>query len=149
MPSRGRPSKRAKRNISGLRNQKPAPSNDSILPLDANDAGGSDSDFEEVNSDIDDPGCHSDTARDDVLYVELDTDDNDDTEEDEEWTEVATEQFNQKMIEFAVELEEQKHNQLDPNWVPRKKAGELERAAKRQKSGECKSTWVTGYADIL
>ncbi|KAJ7480947.1 hypothetical protein FB451DRAFT_1171521 [Mycena latifolia] len=124
---RGRPAKRAKRNITGLRNQSsraessPASSPEPpASPESVDDFGDSDTlDVGELNS---------------LMYLEVDSD-HDDDDNEADWEEVATEKFQKHLLALIAKIEEDRRDAEDEDWIPSRKAIEIQRAAERRKPG--------------
>ncbi|KAJ7914021.1 hypothetical protein B0H13DRAFT_1873365 [Mycena leptocephala] len=104
--SRGRPSKRTKHNISGLKNQPRQPSSPEASD---NSSDGDYSDSEALDL----------TELDSFAYLEVDSDHSDDNNE-ADWD----------------EIEEDRRDAGDTDWVPPDKAYEAKQAAERRKPGE-------------
>ncbi|KAJ7502214.1 hypothetical protein B0H11DRAFT_2223687 [Mycena galericulata] len=123
-PRTGRPPKQAKRNISGPRNQGSRQSSSSAAPT--RDPSPTDSD------DIGDYGDSGDSEAmnllemDSLMYLEVDSDqDDDDTEAD--WDEVADEDFQERLLEMIVKMEEDRRDAGDDDWIPTRQAAEAKK----------------------
>jgi hypothetical protein len=118
---RGRPSKRAKHNITGLKNQ----SRQQSLP-DASD-NSSDSDYSDSSGlDL--------TELDSLAYLEVDSD-HSDNDNEADWDEVAQEEFQDRLFQLLAQIEEDQGDAGDTDWIPSRAAYEAERAAERRKPG--------------
>ncbi|KAK0486712.1 hypothetical protein EDD18DRAFT_1360571 [Armillaria luteobubalina] len=102
----GRPSKKAKRNISGLCNQ--APAAPKIPPSPPIDEG--DSDLDTVHE------YDSDIGHDNPEFLEIDSDYDCEEDTDEIWDEIALQAFHDEMVEQMLELEEQRQAAADPDY---------------------------------
>ncbi|KAJ7801773.1 hypothetical protein B0H13DRAFT_2497390 [Mycena leptocephala] len=126
----GRPAKRAKKNISGLKNQ-PRPASSPESPACS-------------PSPTDSLGDYSDTQildtmeMDSIMYLEVDTDHDDSDEAD--WDKIAENEFNNRLLEMAAQMEEDRLDAEDDDWIPTKEAYEAQRAADR---------WVPGGELII
>lgn len=63
--------------------------------------------------------CGTDGGQDQLLFLGLDSDYESDGDEDpEQWSTVATDKFNEVLIELAIKIEEEKQDALDMDWIP-------------------------------
>ncbi|KAJ7447116.1 hypothetical protein B0H11DRAFT_1929817 [Mycena galericulata] len=123
-PRTGRPPKRAKRNISGLRNQGSRQSSSSAAPT--RDPSPTDSDDIGDYVDSGDSEAMNLLEMDSLMYLEVDSDqDDDDTEAD--WDEVADEDFQERLLEMIVKMEEDRRDAGDDDWIPTRQAAEAKR----------------------
>jgi phage pi2 protein 07 len=105
---RGRPAKRAKKNISGLKNQ-PRPASSPESPA-------------RSPSPTDSLGDYSDTEildtmeMDSIMYLEADTD-HDDDDNEADWDEIAENEFNTRLLEMVAQMEEDRLDAEDDDWI--------------------------------
>ncbi|KAJ7438605.1 hypothetical protein FB451DRAFT_1192545 [Mycena latifolia] len=123
----GHPAKRAKRNLTGLRNQssradyspKSSPEPPSS-PESVDDFGDSEAlDISELNS---------------LMYLEVNSD-HDDNDNEADWEEVATEELQEHLLALIAKIEEDQRDAADEDWIPSREAAEIKRAAERRKPG--------------
>lgn len=123
----GRPKKRTKRNISGLKNQDiqkpPTPSSPSRSPSPA-----------ESLSDYGDMEIPDIAELDSIAYLEVDTD-HDDNYNEEDWEEIATEDFNKCLLDMVSQIEEDRQDAGDNDWLPTRERYEAQRKIARRKPG--------------
>ncbi|KAF8130400.1 hypothetical protein K438DRAFT_2134895 [Mycena galopus ATCC 62051] len=142
---RGRPAKRAKRNISGLKNQPrlaSSPESPTRSPSPTDTLG-----------DYSDTQIPDDMELDSIMYLEVDTD-HDDNDNEADWDEIAEKEFNNRLLEMVAQMEEDRLDAEDDDWIPTKDAYEAQRAADRRVpggeliisklKGSCKFTLLTG-----
>ncbi|KAK7000916.1 hypothetical protein R3P38DRAFT_2787410 [Favolaschia claudopus] len=89
---RGRPAKKSKRNTSGLKSQDP-----------------------EELSDYGDQEMPNDLELDSIVYLEVDTD-HDDVYDEDDWEQIATAKFKERLLEMVLKEEEDKTG--DSDWLP-------------------------------
>jgi hypothetical protein len=123
---RGRPTKRAKHNISGLRNQS---SQQSRQPSLSDISGNSDS-----NGDYSDSEGLDLTELDSLAFLEVDSD-HEDSDNEADWDEVAKEEFQVRLFRFLAQIEEDQQDAGDSDWIPSRQASEAKRAAEKRKPG--------------
>jgi hypothetical protein len=120
-PRRGRPNKRAKHNISGLRNQS--------RPQSAPEASNNSSDGDYSDSEV------LDLAElDSLAYLEVDSD-HSDNDNEADWDEVAQAQFQDRLFGLLAQIEEDQRDAGDDDWVPTSQRYEDKRGAERRKPG--------------
>ncbi|KAJ7814049.1 hypothetical protein B0H13DRAFT_2465431 [Mycena leptocephala] len=131
----GRPAKRAKKNISGLKNQ-PRPASSPESPA-------------RSPSPTDSLGDYSDTQildtmeMDSIMYLEVDTD-HDDDDNEADWDEIAENEFNNRLLEMVAQMEEDRLDAEDNDWIPTKEAYEAQRAADRRVPGGRPKEYMKG-----
>ncbi|KAK6991463.1 hypothetical protein R3P38DRAFT_2803766 [Favolaschia claudopus] len=111
---RGRPAKKSKRNTSGLENQDP-----------------------EELSDYGDKEMPNDLELDSIVYLEVDTD-YDDVYDEDDWEQIATAKFKERLLEMVVKEEEDKRDAGDSDWLPSQERYEAERKVRIRKPGGMK-----------
>ncbi|KAJ7495718.1 hypothetical protein B0H11DRAFT_2227238 [Mycena galericulata] len=124
-PCTGRPPKRAKHNISGLRNQGSRQSSSSAAPTRNPSPAESSDDF----GDFGDSGDSEDMnllEMDSLMYLEVDSD-HDDNDNEADWDEVADEEFQERLLEMIVKMEEDRRDAGDDDWIPTRQAAEAKR----------------------
>ncbi|KAJ7914660.1 hypothetical protein B0H13DRAFT_1872784 [Mycena leptocephala] len=126
---RGRPTKRAKRNITGLKNQ----SRQQSLSNTSDNSRGDYSDSSGLDL----------TELDCLAYLEVDSDHSDDDNE-ADWDEVAQEEFQDRLFQLIAQIEEDRRDAGDTDWVPSRTAYEAEWAAKRRKPGGRPTEYIKG-----
>ncbi|KAF8137917.1 hypothetical protein K438DRAFT_1786203 [Mycena galopus ATCC 62051] len=134
--SRGRPPKRAKRNISGLRNQSRQQSTQQSL----SDISGNSSDS---NGDYSDSEGLDLTELDSLAFLEVDSD-HDDSDNEADWDEVAKEEFQDRLFELLAQIEEDQRDAGDSDWIPSRKASEAKRAAEKRRPGGRPKEYMKG-----
>ncbi|KAK6993203.1 hypothetical protein R3P38DRAFT_2800938 [Favolaschia claudopus] len=108
---RGRPAKKSKRNTSGLENQDP-----------------------EELSDYGDKEMPNDLELDSTVYLEVDTD-YDDVYDEDDWEQIATAKFKERLLEMVLKEEEDKRDAGDSDWLANQERYEAERKVRRRKPG--------------
>lgn len=122
---RGRPSKRAKRNITGLKNQSRQ------QPRQQSSPEASDNSSEDDYSDSE----ALDLAElDSLAYLEVDSDHSDNDNEDD-WDEVAQAEFQDRLFNLLAQIEEDQRDAGDNDWIPTNQAYEAKRTAEKRKPG--------------
>ncbi|KAK6966863.1 hypothetical protein R3P38DRAFT_2815709 [Favolaschia claudopus] len=111
---RGRPAKKSKRNTSGLENQDP-----------------------EELSDYGDKERPNDLELDSIVYLEVETD-YDDVYDEDDWEQIATAKFKERLLEMVVKEEEDKRDAGDSDWLPSQERYEAERKVRIRKPGGMK-----------
>ncbi|KAJ7021929.1 hypothetical protein C8F04DRAFT_1194977 [Mycena alexandri] len=119
---RGRPSKRGKRNISGLRNQ---PGNISRAGSSSEANTRSPSPPESVE-DFSDSEILDIAELDSITYLEVDSD-HDDNSDEADWDEVASEEFQERLLEMIAKMEEDRRDAGDEDWLPPQQLYEAKR----------------------
>ncbi|KAJ7934109.1 hypothetical protein B0H13DRAFT_1855586 [Mycena leptocephala] len=118
---RGRPAKRAKRNMSGLKNQ----SRQQFVP-EASDSS-SDGDYSDSEPlDL--------TELDSLAYLEVDSD-HSDSDKEADWDEVVQEKFQERLFGLIAQIEEDQRDAGDNDWIPTRDAYEAKQTAERRKPG--------------
>ncbi|KAJ6453137.1 hypothetical protein C8R45DRAFT_1112647 [Mycena sanguinolenta] len=123
---RGRPSKRAKKNISGLKNQSrqaSSPESPARSPSPAESLG-----------DYFDTQIPDTVELDSITYLEVDTD-HDDSDNEADWDEIAENEFNNRLLEMVAQIEDDRLDAEDDDWMPTKEVYEAKRAADRRVPG--------------
>ncbi|KAJ7712675.1 hypothetical protein B0H16DRAFT_1702766 [Mycena metata] len=122
-PRRGRPAKRARRNISGLKNQ---PRQESSPESPARSPSPTDS-----LGDYSDTQIPDDLELDSIMYLEVDTD-HDDNDNEADWDEIAEAEFNNRLLEMIAQMEEDRLDADDNDWMPTNEAYEARCKADRR-----------------
>jgi hypothetical protein len=120
-PRRGRPSKRAKHNISGLKNQSRKPPSPEAS---SNSSGGDYSDSETLDL----------AELDSLAYLEVDSD-HSDNDNEVDWDEVANEEFQDRLFGLLAQIEEDQRDAGDDDWVPTRQAYTAKRVVEKRKPG--------------
>ncbi|KAJ6475499.1 hypothetical protein C8R45DRAFT_1102777 [Mycena sanguinolenta] len=134
---RGRPAKRVKRNISGLRNQPKQQS----LPKQPDSLGNtsgnsSDGDYCDLDGlDLTELDC--------LAFLEVDSD-HDDDDNEADWEEIAKTEFQESLFELLAKIEEDTRDAGDTDWIPSAEAYEAKRAAERRKPGGRPKEYIKG-----
>ncbi|KAJ7485785.1 hypothetical protein FB451DRAFT_1169017 [Mycena latifolia] len=127
---RGRPAKCAKKNISGLKNQ-PSSSRPASLPDSlAHSPTRSPSPAESLD-DYSDAEIPDSIELDSLTYLEVDTDHND-SDNEADWDEVAVEDFNSRLLGMLAQIEEDRYDAQDDDWIPSQQAYEAKRTVERR-----------------
>jgi hypothetical protein len=120
-PRQGRPSKHAKHNISGFKNQsRKSPS----LEASSNASGGDYSDSETLDL----------AELDTLAYLEVDSD-HSDNDNEVDWDEVANEEFQDHLFGLLAQIEEDQQDAGDDDWVPTRQAYTAKWVAEERKAG--------------
>lgn len=124
---RGRPTKRAKHNISGLRNQSSRQSRQPSLSDISGNSSDSDGDYSDSEGlDL--------TELDSLAFLEVDSD-HEDSDNEADWDEVAKEEFQDRLFQLLAQIEEDRRDAGDSDWIPSRQASEAKRAAEKRKPG--------------
>ncbi|PBK86095.1 hypothetical protein ARMGADRAFT_1035824 [Armillaria gallica] len=113
MKGRGRPSKHAKCNITRLQNQ-----GIKGVPVTAEDPDTLQPDLEASHSESkDELGSHVETTLDSIVHLEVDSDYDVEDNINERWDEIATQEFNNALISLTIQIEEDKRDVADEDWL--------------------------------
>ncbi len=127
MKGRGRPPQHAKCNITGLQNQ-----GIKAVPVTAEDPNTLQPDLEASHSESkDELDSHVETTLDSIVYLEVDSDYDVEEDIDKGWDGIVTQKFNNALISLTIQIEEDKRNVADEDWLPTHQQKELERAKQR------------------
>ena len=63
---------------------------------------------------------------DSLMYLEVDSD-HDDDDNEADWDEVADEEFQERLLEMIVKMEEDRRDAGDYDWIPTRQAAEAKR----------------------
>ncbi|KAJ6470466.1 hypothetical protein C8R45DRAFT_937375 [Mycena sanguinolenta] len=105
----GRPSKRAKKYISGLKNQSRQPSSPESPA--------------ESLGDYFDTQIPDTVELDSITYLEVDTD-HDDSDNEADWDEIAENEFNNCLLEMVAQMEDDRLDAEVNDWIPTKEVYE-------------------------
>ncbi|KAJ7036713.1 hypothetical protein C8F04DRAFT_1094175, partial [Mycena alexandri] len=119
-----------KHNISGLKNQS---RQQSVPEASDNSSDGDYSDSEGLDL----------TELDSLAYLELDSD-HSDHDEEADWDEVAQTEFHERLLGLITQIEEDRRDAGDTDWVPTRDAYEAKRAAERRKPGGRPTEYMKG-----
>ncbi|KAJ7788027.1 hypothetical protein B0H14DRAFT_3162834 [Mycena olivaceomarginata] len=74
------------------------------------------------------------TELDSLAFLEVNSD-HEDSDNEADWDEVAKEEFQDRLFRFLAQIEEDRQDAGDSDWIPSRQASEAKRAAEKRKPG--------------